>query len=250
MHLTISSILTEADVTVTIGSNPLSQVSHMLNRDFSEQYLGAASNQFFAIEIDVANLGYFAISGANLYDNSTQYALQYWDGAQWLEEATYIPDWNATTLWIIQNQASKYRLYITKDLSNVAMVIPYIAAGEAWEVPNNGEEAGYARIWSVPQLKQRTQDNQGMPTSHVIQSDGIKGGLKISNLLTTDVDDVWMDFQAYALHQGFFIVEDDFNGDRAYYCYNVKPEPVKAHPTTRKLQVASIKFDCWTGRTS
>lgn len=249
MHLTTSNVLTEADVTVTIGDNPASLVSYMLNSDFSEQYIGNTTEQFFAIEINIANLGYVAIAGVNLYDNSDQYALQYWDGAAWQEEATYIPDWNATTLWIIQNPATKYRLYITKTLSNVAMVVPYIAAGEAWEVSNNGEQAGYNRVWSSPQLRQRTQDNVGMPTAQVIESAKIKGGLTLSNLLTTDVDAVWSDFQTFALKEGTFIVEDDFNGDRAYYCYNVKPEPVRAHAQTRSLQVANIKFDCWTGRT-
>lgn len=249
MHITTSNVLTESDITVTIGANVESDKAFMLNSDFSEQYVSNTTDQFLAIEINVANLGYFAIAGVNLYDNADNYSLEYWTGSAWATEAAYIPDWNATTLFIIKNPATKYRLYITKTLSNAPIIVPYIAGGAAWEVPNRGEEAGYARIWSSPQLAQRTQTNYGMPTSQVIETVKIAGALQLSNLSTDDVNTTWSYLQEFALKEGCFIVEDEFYGDRAYYCYNVKPEPVKAHSQTRSLQVASMKFDAWTGRT-
>lgn len=249
MHISTSSILTGDDVSVTIGSNSSSDISYMISSDFSEQYIGAQSNQFFAIEIDVENLGYIGISGSNIYDNASAIAFQYWNGSAWVTEVSYQPEWNATVMHVVLNEAEKYRIYITKILSNIAIVVPLVSAGNVWEVSNNGEQAGYSRAWSTPQLTQRTQDNLGMPTSQVIQTTKISGGLTLSNLSTDDTHNVWSPFQYYALKSGFFLVESTDEEDHAYYCYNVKPQAVKAHSQTRSLQIASIKFDCWTGRT-
>lgn len=249
MHISISNVLLESNVTVSMGANPSSSISYMLNPDFSEQYIGIDSGQFFAIEVNVENIGYLGISGSNIYDNASSIAFQYWDGSVWITEVSYQPEWNATVMHIVKNSAVKYRIYITKILSNVPIFVPLLAGGASWEVSNNGEQSGYKRMWSTPQLKQRTQDNLGMPTAQVIQTTKISGGLTLSNLSTDDAKNIWSPFQMFSLKNGFFLVEDSNDEDKAYYCYNVKPQPIKAHSMTRNLQVASTKFDCWTGRT-
>jgi hypothetical protein len=259
MYISLSNLLTSGNTAITqdAGSNPL---SYLLNRDFSEVYRSGTTSNQFRIEITQSDVGYIGIAGLDVYGKCSSIDFEYWNGTQYVIDKTYpsqdengdTPALTNSTIMHINERyqyATKWRLTFNKILSNTVIGVAYLACGKSWNVPNGGEEAGYSRLWSTPQFAQRVQSNQGMPTASVIESIGLSGSVSFSNILTSDVVSVWSPLQGYAVREGVFIVEQEFYGDRAYYCYNCQPSPVKAHSQTRSLQSASMKFDAWTGRT-
>lgn len=259
MYISTSNILTDSNTTVTedAGANPF---AYLLNKDFSEIYRSGTTSNQFRIEIEQSDIGYIGLAGLDVKGKCSSIDIEYFNGVEFVIDKTYpTPDENgfvgeltdATIMHINERYqfASKWRITFNKILSNEIVGLAYLACGSSWNVPNGGEEAGYSRLWSTPQYAQRTQTNKGMPTSVVIESIGLSGSVKFSNILTSDVTEVWSPLQGYAVREGVFIVEQEFFGDRAYYCYNCKPTPVQAHSQTRSLQSVSMRFDAWTGRT-
>jgi len=248
MYISQSNDLTISTVTVPDdpGANPL---QYLLNRDFSEIYRSGTSSNFFRIEMELSDVGYIGISGLDVFGKVSEIDFEYWDGVAWVVDANYQVTSDRTIMHINTSSYSyeKWRITLTKILSNQIVGISYLAAGRCWMVPNGGEESGYSRPWSAPAFKQRTQNNLGMPTATVIESTGIKGSVKFNNITNIDIEEAWVPIQGYSVINGVFIVEEETRGDRAYYCYNCQPSPVKAHAQTRSLQNVSMKFDCWTG---
>ena len=250
MYISTSNRLTELNTTITedAGANPL---SYLLNKDFSEIYRSGTSSNFFRIELDGSDLGYIGIAGLDVMGKVSTIDFEYWNGTQYVIDKTYDVESDATIMHINERYqyAEKWRVTFTKILSNSIIGIAYLAAGDSWNVPRGGYQAGHASPWTVPQYKQRTQVSLGMPTSSVIESMGVKASLKISNILTTDVVEVWGPLQDFSVTDGLFIVEQEYYGDRAYYCYNCLPKPATAHSQTRSLKNVSLSFTAWTGRT-
>ena len=163
-------------------------------------------------------------------------------------DATYFPDDSATIVHIFDSPTTNANITFNRGGNTAPITLSYFAAGDSWEVPNSGEMAGYSRPWSNPQIRNRTQVNKGMPTSAIVETTVLSGKLKVDNMLTTDVLNVWAPFQSFAIREGFFIVEDETQADYGYYCYNATTQAVTAHAQTRTLQNAGIGFNCWTGR--
>ena len=248
MYISTSNELTISNVSVPDdpGANPL---QYLLNRDFSEIYRSGTSSNFFRIELDTTEIGYIGIAGLDVFGKVSDIDFEYWDGVAWVVDGNYKVVSDRTIMHINTSSYvySKWRVTFTKILSNEIVGIAYLSAGKAWHVPNGGEEAGYARPWSTPAYKQRTQNNLGMPTATVIESVGVSGSVSFSNISNIDIEETWGPLQGFAVVNGVFIVEEETRGDRAYYCYNCLPSAVKAHAQTRSLQNVSMKFDCWTG---
>ena len=210
--------------------------------------------------------GYFDVSIVNFSGlvSTGDFALSASDGSKWAynlldadgnnlvislsTDQAYTPDDNATIVHIFDKPTTNAKITFNRGGNTRPITVSYFAAGNSWEVPNSGEMAGYARPWSNPQLRNRTQVNKGMPTSAIVETTILNGKLKVDNMLTSDVVDIWVPFQSFAIREGFFIVEDETKPDYGYYCYNAKTEAVKAHSQTRTLQNAGIGFSCWTGR--
>lgn len=250
MYISTSNILTTDNTTITADGSSV-PVSYMLNRDFSEIYRCGTTSSTFRILMTVPGIKYIGLAGLDVYGICSTVAFEYWNGSEYVVAKTHTVDSNATIMFVnIANQsAQRWRITFTKLFSNLQVGIAYLAAGDCWEVPNGGEESGYARPWTTPAYAQRVQTNLGMPTASVIESVGVKGTLSLSNVLTTTVVSTWVPLQGYAVREGVFIVEDRTYVDRAYYCYDCEPSAVKAHSQTRSLQNVSLKFSAWTGRT-
>lgn len=248
MYISTSNILSEVNTSASEdgGANPL---SYLLNRDFSEIYRSGTTSNFFRIEIEEERINYIAIAGLDVAGKVSNISFEYWDGVQYVVDGSYDITSDRTIMHVntSYNNYSKWRVTFTKILSNEIVGVAYMSAGACWSVPYNGELGGYARPWSTPSYKQRTQTNLGMPTQIVIESIGVSGTLNLNNIKNIDIDEVWVPLQGYAVQNGMFIVEEETIADRAYYCYNCVPSAVKAHNMTRKLQNVSIKFSCWTG---
>lgn len=248
MYISTSNTLTDGNVTITedAGANPL---QYLLNKDFSEIYRSGTSSNFFRIELETDEVGYIGLSGLDVFGKVSKIEIEYWDGVAYVVDGTYNITSDSTIMHV--NTASmtytKWRITFTKILSNSIIGVAYLAAGTCWDVPNGGEESGYARPWSTPAYKQRTQTNLGMPTAKVIESTGISGTLKFNNISNIDIEEVWVPMQGFAVVNGVFVVEEETRGDRGYYCYDCIPSSVKAHSQTRELQNVSMKFSCWTG---
>ena len=248
MYISTSNTLTALNTSISedSGANTL---SYLLNRDFSEIYRSGTSSNFFRIEVEQEQIRYLAIAGLDVAGKVSNISFEYWDGVQYVVDGSYDINSDRTIMHVNTSYSSysKWRITFTKTLSNEIVGVAYLAAGDCWNVPYNGEIGGYSRPWSVPSYKQRTQTNLGMPTQIVIESVGVSGSLNLNNIKNIDIEEVWVPLQNFAVQTGMFIVEEETIADRAYYCYNCTPSPVKSHSMTRKLQNVSIKFSCWTG---
>lgn len=251
MFISKSNILDITNTTVVTDGSGNIPTEYLLNKDFSEVYRSGTASNIFRVELDVVGINYIAIAGLDVFGICTKIDFEYWNGSSYVIAETQNVTSNATLMFVNTTGivADKWRVAFTKVFSNLRVGLAYIAAGNYWEVPNGGEQSGYQRPWSTPSYKQRTQNNQGMPTSSVIESMGVSSTLNIANVRTSEVISNWEPLQGYAVRNGVFINENPNYLDQSYYCYNCIPSAVKAHSQTRELQNLSMKFTAWTGRT-
>ena len=118
-----------------------------------------------------------------------------------------------------------------------------IAMGEEYEIPR-GEQSGYNRPWSVPNIEARSAvglDNS--PISLSYQSRALSCTLSVPNNIMADYDG-WYEFISFASNNTFYILEDE-DKFHSYACFNAVPDMTKAHPSTRALGQSVIKFNAF-----
>lgn len=123
-----------------------------------------------------------------------------------------------------------------------------IAIGDYYEVPNSGEQAGYNRAWSVPNIKSRGAVNlQNSPISMAYESRSLKCTLSVPNNFMSDFDS-WYAMSLFASSNTFYILEDD-NKFHSYACFNAVVGMTKAHGKTRSLGASTLSFNAYSKST-
>lgn len=125
--------------------------------------------------------------------------------------------------------------------------ISEIAMGEYYTIPR-GEQSGYNRPWSVPNIKVRS--NTGLDHSPInlsYEARALNCSLSVPNNIMRDFDG-WYGFINYAANNTFYILEDE-NKFHSYACYNASPSMTAAHGQTRSLGVSSINFNAFAKST-
>ena len=125
--------------------------------------------------------------------------------------------------------------------------ISEIAMGEYYTIPR-GEQSGYNRPWSVPNIKVRS--NTGLDHSPInlsYEARSLSCSLSVPNNIMRDFDG-WYGFINYAANNTFYILEDE-NKFHSYACYNASPSMTAAHGQTRSLGVSSINFNAFAKST-
>ena len=126
--------------------------------------------------------------------------------------------------------------------------VSYIAAGDYFEVPNGGEQSGYARNWLARGVKQRvTTNNAAAPVASVYERMPLKGQLKLPNARIAFALTEWQKFFDFAIELPFFIREVDELPESTSLCFNPNFDAPKAHASTRELVSLSISFDVYNG---
>jgi hypothetical protein len=258
MIVTNSNYSKDASVSVSPSSSGQS-VDVIKSDDFSSFYIGNANVSTTTVTLSftgTAFASYVAIGGSNItqkssleveVDGTTVYSKDY----------TLAPVDESRTIVIntgVFDPVSIITITIQAPSNDSGLMISNISCGSFYQVPNGGEQAGYSRAWSVPNIKTRNATNlQNMPVSFTYQSRPMSLMLSIPNNLMSDYEaDSFLEADAsyyymlqFVTKNNFYILEDD-NPEHSYVCFNAMAMPTKAHSSTRSLGVSSFKFNAFS----
>ena len=132
-------------------------------------------------------------------------------------------------------------------IGNGSLLVSEIAMGEGYEIPQ-GEQSGYARPWTVPNIKSRGAVSlNGSPISLTYESRVLACTLTVPNNVMEDFSN-WYEFINFAAKNTFYVCED-YDLLHSYAGFNLMPDMTKAHSSTRKLGVSTVKFNAYAKST-
>lgn len=268
MIVSTTNITPLATVTATPDSS-LQDISVITDGDYSSVYTDALTvSTSILFEFPTPqNIGYIAIGGSNISQkdrieirsvDTSQAVYLFASGGEALFSSdgfrmtalydnsvddTLLGTRDAETLMyqvdILNSQEIEIIVYGTGQLA-----IADIAMGSYYEIPR-GEQAGYVRPWSKPNIESRSAVGlNSSPISMSYQATAIQCTLSVPNNIMDDYDS-WYNFLDFASSNTFYILEDG-NKFHSYACFNATPNTTNAHSQTRALGVSSIKFNAFS----
>jgi len=261
--------------TAVITAEPdsaLQDINVITDGDYSSVYVDALAGQLtltmvFPQEI---NVGYIALGGTNIAKKesiqiTTSNAVEpiYWQTVQG-EQLVSTDPFDLTVslggivdddnLGYLESSVMMYKVdgvgvrritIIIKGGGDIS--IAEIAVGDYYEIPR-GEQSGYRRPWTVPNIKARSSvglDNSPVNLSY--ESRALKCNLSVPNNIMRDFDG-WYNFINFAANNTFYVLED-LNKFHAYAGFNAVPSMTGAHSQTRSLGVSAITFNAFAKST-
>lgn len=265
MIVSTTNIAPTANITTT-PSSALQDINVVTDGDYSSVFVEALPGQFiidfqFPAPVDI---GYIAIGGSNISTKDSieiiaaeTTAFEFWKTVDDLQLVSSDPFTltvgsenmiDDSMLGLSESNSMMYKVDLLQVQRLVITVvgtgdisIAEIAMGDYYEIPK-GEQAGYSRAWTVPNIKARgsTGLNES-PINLSYEARALPMTLTVPNNLMVDFDG-WYSFINFASTNTFYILEDT-NKFHSYACFNASPDMTKAHSSTRSLGVSSIKFN-------
>ena len=247
MYVTTSNELTEANIEVLTGSNPNYSDSDLVSSSFSEIYFFNTTQNYVSVELTINSPDYIALGGINVADRAQYILIQYYNGSAYVDERYYNNPKDTVLVHRVINSATKYKVVIYKPDASDVVSIANIAAGDLWELPFSQPAGGFADPLYAPALKSRTQQYKGMPTVTIKEQVSTDVTIDLQNILTTDIQSRWLDFQTFAIKNNVYVLRDTDDAQNAFYLYDVTPmKPVRSSKTSA-LYSASISGTAYTG---
>lgn len=254
MIITYTNVLKNITPTVVVGAGT-DLPQNLTSDDFSTTYESSAPNSMQVSFGATGTINYFACAGIDLASPELQNAfIRVFDGVESTENLVASVFFNRNRPVVITFPPREFSNLLVKFESRVGNpLVTYCAAGMSFEVPNNGENAGYSRAAYRRGVKQRTTVNSmGAPVSALRKTVPLKGTLSLPNMLNDFTFGVWQDFLDYANDGNYWFIqerasEEDLSNNSAYMCYNLKNNDVKAHPQTRSLNNISASWSIYNG---
>ena len=271
MIASITNIANTATITATPES-ALQDINIVTDGDYSSVYVDTLAGQI-TIEMIFAentNIGYIALGGTNIakkdsikITSSNAVEPIYWQTVS-SEQLVSTDPFDLTVslggtvddndLGFIESSVMMYKVDIV-DARRITIVvkgtgkisIAEIALGDYYEIPR-GEQAGYARPWTVPNIKARSSvglDNSPVNLSY--ESRSLSCTLSVPNSIMRDFDG-WYNFINFAANNTFYILED-LDKFHSYAGFNAVPTMTRAHSQTRSLGVSAITFNAFAKST-
>lgn len=247
MIITKTNVLSSVTPTVPVDPGSNQTDAHIVSADHSENYTSGVLSSAFTISFGaVSNVEYVAISGHNASDgNSATITVK--DGAGTIASATITANNNVVITFTKQN-FTDLRVEFTTTPNTKATTVSYISAGEFFTVPNDGEQANYARHWLSRQLTQRvTSSLNAAPVAILQRRKPLKGRLNIPNATTAFSRGDWQTLLDFAINNPFFIREVATLPESSYTCFEAKLNTVRSHAQTRALDSLSLSFNAYNG---
>jgi hypothetical protein len=265
MIVSTTNIASTASIS-TVPASTLQDIYVVTDGDYSSLFVEPLASEIqikfqFAQPTDI---GYLAIGGSNISTKDSieiiaadTTAFAFWQtasGEQLVSNEPFdltvglenmIDD---TNLGEVDSNSMMYQVDLVQVQQLIITVkgtgdisIAEIAMGDYYVIPK-GEQAGYSRGWSVPNIKVRgsTGLNES-PISLSYEARSLSLSLSVPNNLMVDFDG-WYKFINFAASNTFYALEDD-NKFHSYACFNAVPDMTRAHSSTRSLGVSSIKFN-------
>ena len=226
---------------VAVPASGTQDISVVSDGSFSSVYTDAlTSTVITATAASSSTIEYVAIGGSNI---STKSTLEIKVGATTILNTSSLSFSDSRTIFVPCSVASD-TVEITITGSGT-LAVADISFGSVYDVPNGGEQSGYSRIWSKPNVESRAATNlQGSPVAMLHQSTALKASLSVPNNLMVNFDD-WYEMIEYAASNNFYIIEDD-DMFHSYVCFDGKPDMTKAHGQTRSLGQSVLKFSAYS----
>lgn len=261
-------------ISVTSDDSGSGAEANMVDPSFSTKYTSTGSDAIFNIRKTFYaapfKLGYLAIFGHNIGTNGADIDvnLLYGSGSPY-QAATLsctVPAGPNHVIFISTTTpislVVQVDIEITKNVTADQITITGIAAGEYFDIPNGGEQAGYNRLWLSRNKKQRVAANDaGGPVGILTKTVSKRGSLMVQNASKSLFEgSTWNKFLDHAYDDGYFFVKENDGGPvtsdsypvvadkvvSSYMCFD--PDiTVKAHPQTRQLHSFDVKFSAYTG---
>jgi len=250
MIASTSNIASTATITATPAS-ALQDIDVISDGDYSSVYTDALAGSVtinFVFPASV-NVGYIALGGTNIAKKSS-IQIKTSTSATGTPSVTVVSD----SLNSSESAVMMYKIDAT-SIRSVSIVvngggnisIAEISMGEYYEIPR-GEQGGYKRPWSVPNIKSRSSvglDNSPVNLSY--ESRSLNCSLSVPNNIMADFAG-WYEFINFASNNTFYLLEDN-NKFHSYAGFNAVPSMTGAHAQTRSLGVSSIKFNAFAKST-
>lgn len=254
MVITYTNILKGVVPNVVVGAGT-DLPQNLTSDDFSTTYESSAPNSMQVSFGATGTINYFACAGIDLASPDLQNAfIRVFDGVESNENLITSVFFNRNRPIVITFEPREFTDLRVKFESRVGNpLVTYCAAGMAFEVPNNGENAGYSRAPYRRGVKQRTTINSmGAPISSLKKTVPLKGSLTLANMFNDFVFGTWQDFLDFAAEGNYWFVQerqssDSLENNSSYMCYNLKSNDVKAHSQTRSLNNINASWDVYNG---
>jgi hypothetical protein len=271
MIVSTSNIASTATITATPES-ALQDINVITDGDYSSVYTDtlAGTVQITFLFAEPTAIGYIAIGGSNIgrksklkitssdtgqpinFLTSNLSQLVTADGFDFAVSLGNSIDDSAMNL--SESPVLMYKVDMIGALSVTIVVegagqisIAEIAMGDYYEIPR-GEQSGYARPWTVPNIKSRsTVGLNNSPVNLSYESRSLSCTLSVPNNIMTDFAG-WYNFINFAANNTFYVLEDD-NKFHSYSGFDAVPGMTKAHSQTRSLGASSISFKAFAKST-
>ena len=276
MIVSTTNIASTATVTATPDSS-LQDVNVITDGDYSSVYTDALSGSITITFVfpDITDIGYIALGGTNIAKKdsiqiTTSNAAEpiYWQtnsGEQLVSSDPFdltvglggidggaVEDDDLSGL---ESSVMMYRVdgigvsHVTITIKGTGGIsIAEIAMGDYYEIPR-GEQAGYRRPWSVPNIKARSSVGlDSSPVNLSYESRTLQTSISVPNNIMADFDGGWYEFIKFAANNTFYVLEDD-NKFHSYAGFNAVPAMTAAHSQTTSLGVSAITFNAFAKST-
>jgi len=256
MIITTSNLLDGLVPTIFTGvSTDLPE--NVTDPDFSTIYTSSDSLRLTMDFGITSSINYIAVAGINIEGRKDFTSrVRVYDGTT-LMATNFINRNHCVVIAFDARAFSNLRIGLYNDLGNVNPSVAYVAAGNSFTLPNDGEMSGYNRQFLNRNWKnQATTNNIAAPTAVLRKRIVAKGSLNKPNLTKSFTETTWQDFLDFAFTNHFFIQEQPATGvlsaftgqnSSSYMCYNVTKNTVTAHAQTRSLNNASISYEVFNG---
>jgi len=257
MLITTSNVLLNVTPIVVTGASSDNEIS-IVDPDFSTNYTSSNAVSLIVEFGSTIVINYVAIAGVNIEGNRnfTSFA-RVFDGST-LIATTFISRNHCIVIDFPEQTFANLRVEILNVKGDKNPQVHFIAAGQGFIIPNNGENAGYNRQFLNRNIKNKTTTNaNAAPTALLRKNITAKGSLKLPNMTKIFSETTWQTFLDFAYENFFFIREQDFditgtlplssNNDSAYMCYEPTSNKITAHAQTRSLNNINISFKVFNG---
>lgn len=244
LSISTSNVLIDQVPTITdVGTGEIA--ANISDPDHSLNYTCGTGTADFIVSYGAqTNISYVAISG-HTAATPTQATIELYNGTILIDSVVIQRNNNIMFTFPLMTFQDLKVKFITVP-NNYQMTVSYIAAGQYLTILT-GEQSGYSRQWLNRHTVQRTASTlQVGPISSTQKSKALKGSLSLPDELSTFAEQAWQSFIDFSYTQPFFIKEVKSKPESSYICYNPTTE-VKAHAQTRKLDMITLKFDCFNG---
>jgi len=251
MIVATSNVAVAAGITATPDSS-LQDINVIADGDYSSVFTDALSGQ---VVIDMAfqaplDIGYIALGGTNIARKTsikieTSISLTGTPAVEIINDTLGSSE-SSVMMYKIDATAIKHVSITVTGVGSIS--IAEIAMGDYYEIPR-GEQAGFQRPWSVPNIKARSSVGlDSSPVNLSYESRTLRTSISVPNNIMADFDSGWYEFIRFAANNTFYVLEDG-NKFHSYAGFNAVPAMTAAHSQTRTLGVSAVSFNAFAKST-